>query len=197
MNDSFNQPVEADTLARACAGERAAQARLYECFGMAVYTLARRLLVKPELAEDALQDTFVEVMRGLPGFRGEAPVGMWIRRIAVNRCLMHLRSPWQRYRASLPSEDHMPASHAMQADESNAWQDILDLERALEELPTLTRTVVWLHDVEGYTHEEIALFMCTTPSFSKSQLARAYTRLKHWADLEAGAKQLCTPVLNN
>jgi RNA polymerase sigma-70 factor (ECF subfamily) len=192
MSSSFDQVVEADTLARARAGERAAQARLYECFGAAVYTLARRLLFKPELAEDALQDTFVEVMRGLPGFRGEAPIGMWIRRIAVNRCLMQLRSPWQRSRTVLP-----PETGALEQDDNGDWQDILDMERALEELPAVARAVVWLHDVEGYTHEEIALFMHATPSFSKSQLARAYARLKHWANAEASAKPLCTPALNN
>ncbi|MDE1888561.1 MAG: sigma-70 family RNA polymerase sigma factor [Gammaproteobacteria bacterium] len=191
MSGSFNQAVEAGILARACAGERAAQAQLYEHFAAAVYTLARRLLVKPELAEDALQDTFVEVMRGLPAFRGEAPVGMWIRRIAVNRCLMQLRSPWLRYRAAMP-----PEGEALRQDDSGRWQDLLDMERALEELPQATRAVVWLHDVEGYTHDEIAKCMHATPSFSKSQLTRAYARLRRWAGMEADAK-LCTPVLNN
>lgn len=191
MSGSFNQAVEVDVLARACAGERAAQARLYEQFATTVYTLARRLLARPELAEDALQDTFVEVIRGLPAFRGEAPVGMWIRRIAVNRCLMQLRSPWQRYRASLPDE-----GLAVTQDASGEWQDVLDMERALEELPATARAVVWLHDVEGYTHVEIARSMRATPSFSKSQLARAYARMRRWADLETDAK-LCTPVLNN
>ena len=191
MNAAFDQPVEAEVLARACAGERTAQARLYQCFAAAVYTLARRLLVKPELAEDALQDTFVEVMRGLPAFRGEAPVGLWIRRIAVNRCLMQLRSPWLRYRAALP-----PETEALRGDDSGQWQDLLDMERALEELPPAARAVVWLHDVEGYTHEEIAACLRATPSFSKSQLARAYARLRRWADSEADEK-LCTPVLNS
>lgn len=191
MSGAFNQAVEAGILVRACAGERAAQAQLYEHFATAVYTLARRLLVKPELAEDALQDTFVEVMRGLPAFRGEAPVGMWIRRIAVNRCLMQLRSPWLRYRAAMP-----PEPEALRQDDSGRWQDVLDMERALEELPQAARAVVWLHDVEGYTHDEIAKSMHATPSFSKSQLARAYARMRRWADLEADAK-LCTPVLNN
>lgn len=191
MSGSFNQTVEAEMLAHARAGERAAQAQLYQQFATAVYTLARRLLVKPELAEDALQDTFVEVIRGLPGFRGEAPVGMWIRRIAVNRCLMQLRSPWQRYRAALPAD-----TEVLRQDDSGQLPDLLDMERALEELPQTARAVVWLHDVEGYTHEEIAASMRATPSFSKSQLARAYARLRCWADCRTDEK-LCTPALNN
>jgi RNA polymerase sigma-70 factor (ECF subfamily) len=54
----------------------------------------------------------------------------------------------------------------------------IDLERALEQLSATSRAVVWLHDVEGFTHEEIAERMGRTVSFSKSQLARAHTRLR-------------------
>jgi DNA-directed RNA polymerase specialized sigma24 family protein len=50
----------------------------------------------------------------------------------------------------------------------------------LERLSETARAVVWLHDVEGYTHEEIAVMMGKTPSFSKSQLARAHLRLRRW-----------------
>jgi RNA polymerase sigma-70 factor (ECF subfamily) len=56
----------------------------------------------------------------------------------------------------------------------------MDLEAALERLSETSRAVVWLHDVEGYTHEEIAGMMGKTPSFSKSQLARAHQRLRRW-----------------
>lgn len=196
MNGSFDPPIEAGLIERARGGERSAQAELYARFSTAVYTLARRILVKPELAEDALQDTFVEVMRGLAGFRGEAPVGMWIRQVAVNCCLKQLRSPWQRYRAALPPEDDAAPAGGWQMHGSSGWQDILDAERALEALPPVARTVVWLHEVEGYTHDEIAELMHATPSFSKSQLARAYIYLREWATSEAG-ETLCTPALNS
>jgi RNA polymerase sigma-70 factor (ECF subfamily) len=56
----------------------------------------------------------------------------------------------------------------------------MDLEAALERLSETSRAVVWLHDVEGYTHEEIAAMMSRTVSFSKSQLARAHARLRRW-----------------
>jgi RNA polymerase sigma-70 factor (ECF subfamily) len=63
----------------------------------------------------------------------------------------------------------------------------MDLEAALERLPERSRAVVWLHDVEGYTHEEIAELMGMTTSFSKSQLARAHDRLRRW--LGAGVEE--------
>ena len=61
----------------------------------------------------------------------------------------------------------------------------MDLESALERLSDTARAVVWLHDVEGFTHEEIATQMGKTASFSKSQLARAHQRLRGWLGEEA------------
>ncbi len=191
MPSLFQQTVADSLLANARNGESAAHAELFRLFGQPVYTLARRLLIKPELAEDVLQDTFVEVLRNLSAFRGEAPLGIWIRRIAVNHCLLHLRSPWHRLRMQLEDNDQDERAQAV-ANEIEA----LDMERALDMLSPETRAVVWLHDVEGYTHQEIGQLMNATPSYSKSQLARAYQRMRRWADHEAG-ERACTPVLNN
>lgn len=190
MASLFQQTVDDALLTRARDGEGAAQAELFNLFGRPVYNLARRLLVKPELAEDVLQDTFVEVLRNLAGFRGEAPFGMWVRRIVVNRCLMYLRSPWQRRRLELDEEN----PGLLRSNETGF--DVLDLERALECLSPEARSVVWLHDVEGYTHQEIGQLLNATASFSKSQLMRAYARMRNWAGNETG-EQSCTPVLSN
>jgi RNA polymerase sigma factor (sigma-70 family) len=191
MASLFMQAVDDALLTRARQGDGVAQAELFKLFGRPAYNLARRLLVKPELAEDVLQDTFVEVLRNLAAFRGDAPFGMWVRRIAVNHCLMHLRSPWQRRRLELDESDESGMLWS-----SEAGFDALDLERALEALSPESRVVVWLHDVEGYTHQEIGQMLNATTSFSKSQLARAYVRMRGWAVNEAG-EQTCTPVLSN
>lgn len=191
MASPFQQTVDDAVLTRARQGEGAAQAELFVMFGSPVYNLARRLLVKPELAEDVLQDTFVEVLRNLAAFRGDAPFGMWVRRIVVNHCLMYLRSPWQRRRMELDDDD---GSGMLRGNESGF--DALDLERALGNLPPEARLVVWLHDVEGYTHQEIGQMLNASASFSKSQLARAYVRMRNWAVNETG-EQTCTPALSN
>jgi RNA polymerase sigma-70 factor (ECF subfamily) len=73
---------------------------------------------------------------------------------------------------------------------AGAGEDVplrLDLEAALERLPERSRAVVWLHDVEGLTHEEIAELMGMTASFSKSQLARAHQKLRAWLGEEGAA----------
>lgn len=192
MASPFQQAVEPDLIERARNGEPAAQSALFDLFGRAVYNLARRLLLKPDLAEDVLQDTFVEVLRKLGEFRGDAPFGMWVRRIALNHCLMFLRSPWQRRRLELDGDDD-----AVMLAGADGGFDVLDLERALQTLPPEARAVVWLHDVEGYTHQEIGRMLNATPSFSKSQLVRAYARMRGWAASNATGDQSCMPLLSN
>jgi len=165
--------VDTALVVRAQGGDRAAHAELYTAFAPTVYTLARRMLVSKVLAEDVLQETFIDVLRKIDGYRGEAEVGFWIRRIAVNKCLMHLRSSWVSRR--LPDGDERVA---LETTRPVAIDEQIALERALDELADVARAVVWLHDVEGYTHKEIGALMGASASFSKSQLARAHQRLR-------------------
>ncbi|MFI4921923.1 MAG: RNA polymerase sigma factor [Gammaproteobacteria bacterium] len=196
MSSRFDLSFSDQVLDRAREGDRVAQAELFAAYGRAVFGLARRMLGRADLAEDMLQDTFVEVLKGLKDFRGEAPVGMWIRRIAVNKCLMQVRSHWHRYRSSLDGVEEGTSAEEWLKARGSPPETGLDLERALDALPPEARVVVWLHDVEGYTHVEIAHLMQATPSFSKSQLARAYVRMRRWAGGPQEV-QACMPVLNN
>ena len=165
-----NSP-SADVVAAARRGSREAHARIYERYSTAVFTLARRLVVDAAKAEDVLQETFIEVIRSIGGFRGEASLGTWIRHIAVSKALMLLRSSWESRRDALPDDDHIADSR------SEALPDQALL-RAVEGLDPASRTVVWLYDVEGYTHVEIAALMNRTVSYSKSRLARAHATLR-------------------
>lgn len=171
-----------DLLERAGQGDLISQERLYRELSPPVFALIRRLVGDWATAEDLFQDSLMTVFRDLPQFRGEAPFGVWVRRIAVSRCFMHLRSPWQRARQTLSdlslgddAADAAISPHfAMSADSA----DQIDLARALSQLKPIARSVLWLHDVEGYTHEEIARGYGRTISFSKSQLARAHEALQ-------------------
>ncbi len=180
-------------LARARAGELDAHALLYEAFAPMVYTLARRMLASATLAEDVLQETFVEVIRNIRGYRGDAEFGRWVRRIAINKCLMHLRSGWVARRADADLEAGIAGAAA---DSGTGPEDRIALERALAQLSDTARAVVWLHDVEGFTHREIGRLMGRTASFSKSQLARAHERLRVLIEGERpeGAPELCAAI---
>jgi RNA polymerase sigma-70 factor (ECF subfamily) len=123
------------------------------------------------------------VIRSIRNVRGEAPLGAWIRRIAVTKSLMFLRSAWHSRGQSLDEDwDESALTHAEGTAESSTPEQAMDLDAALASLPAISRTVVWLHDVEGFTHREIADLMGKTESFSKSQLSRAYQRLRPLLD---------------
>ena len=164
---------------RAARGDARAHEIIYRAFAAPVYSLCLRFTKIPAQAEDLVQETFIEIMRSIPKFRGEAALGSWIRRIAVSKALMHLRSAWTARSQALADDWHEVtpgdvSSHGVPAKPDEA----LDLDMALANLPETSRAVVWLHDVEGFTHKEIAALMGRSESFSKSQLSRAYQRLR-------------------
>lgn len=174
--------VEPADLQAACAGDATARRQLFERVAPATLRLIRRLVPQRALAEDLLQDTLIVMFDHLRDFRGDAPFGIWVRRIAVSRCLMAFRSPWHRARVALEvwTEDTRAAQES-----TSRTADLIDLDRALARLSPVTRAVVWLYDVEGWSHEEIAGAFGRSVSFSKSQLARGHARLR--VELQAPA----------
>ena len=164
--------ADESVVARARAGDPDALEQLYRAFEAPVYSLARRICRTTEDAEDVLQETFFEVCRSIGRYREEGSLWGWVRTIAASKALMRLRR--NKYRDTDELHDEVVGTRR---EDSHLR---MDLEAALERLPEVSRAVVWLHDVEGYTHEEIAGMMGKTPSFSKSQLARAHARLRRW-----------------
>ena len=175
--------IDSAIIKRAARGDVRAHEILYRAFASPVYSLCLRFTRVPAHAEDLVQETFIEVMRSIKQFRGEAAIGSWIRRIAVTKALMFLRSAWTARSQSLAEDwDDMTPGDAASHGISRHPDDALDLDAALANLPAVSRAVVWLHDVEGFTHKEIAAAMGKTESFSKSQLSRAYQRLRPMLD---------------
>lgn len=179
MSKFANIEIDPAIVRRAAAGDPRAHEIIYRSFAAPVYSLCLRFTKIPAQAEDLVQDTFIEVMRSIGSFRGDASLATWIRRIAVSKALMFLRSAWTARGQSLAEdwEDYVTDGPARR-DRAHAPDEALDLDAALARLPDVARAVVWLHDVEGLTHKEIAAFMGRTESFSKSQLSRAYQKLR-------------------
>jgi RNA polymerase sigma factor (sigma-70 family) len=182
-------------VAAARDGDAAALEAVYDATAGSLYTLLRRLVRRPAIAEELLQETFVDVLEHIGAYEGRCPLPAWIRVLAVNRALMYLRSPWHRGLEWLDKDpggaDRLPAPGLDPAAPFDAG-----LERALMTLPALSRAVVWLHDVEGYTHADIGIALGRTPSFSKSQLSRAHRRLRELLGQEAGLVEgtRCAPT---
>lgn len=175
--DAYRLADAEAVLPRLRAGDPEAQEALFRAFEAPVYSLARRICRTTEDAEDVVQETFIEVFRSIGQFRGQGSIWGWVRTVASSKALMRLRR--NKYRDT----DDLVDDVAPMKREDPALR--MDLEAALERLSETSRAVVWLHDVEGYTHEEIAAMMDRTASFSKSQLARAHIRLRKWLGEEA------------
>jgi RNA polymerase sigma factor (sigma-70 family) len=189
-------------LERARRGDMKAHEALYQSYGRPVYTLAMRILADPAVAEEVLQDTAIEVMRHVGEFRGDAAFGGWVKRIATNKCLAHLRSAWHRKSRSLAGGDDGEGDGtawepAAADDPAGQAADRESLDRALASLAPAARAVVWLYDVEGYSHQEIAALMGMSVSFSKSRLARAHEQLRASLGPDYEEVRACMPQPNS
>jgi RNA polymerase sigma-70 factor (ECF subfamily) len=165
---------EAEFVRRACEGDPDAIRELYRRYAPRVFAVVRRLAGDDALAEDWTQDAWIRAIRALPTFRGESRFSTWLHRIAVNSALHGRR--WRERRAK--NEVALPATIPLR-ERSEETVTRISLERALDQLPAGMRQVLVLHDVEGYTHEEIAQVLGVTPGTSKSQLFKARARMRN------------------
>jgi len=151
MSSFSDTDLPPGAIERARAGDPQAQEAIYRAFERPVFTLARRLVPQRAAAEDLAQDVFVDVLTRLGQYDGRGSFAGWVRTLAVNRCLMHLRSPWQRSRCWFERSfgDEIDALPERADESARDGGDAMDLERALARLPDTARAVVWLHDVEG------------------------------------------------
>jgi RNA polymerase sigma-70 factor (ECF subfamily) len=178
----FGQELDRITLERARRGDMAAYSAIYERFGTACYNLALRVLGEPAAAEDIVQEVFLKLIGTLRGFRGDAPFGAWLKRMTANATIDALRAQ-QRFGADDAQTlfDAMPATDADAESRTDTWT-------LLMRLPPRARAVLILHEVEGYTHKELADLFGQSESYSKSILARALKRLGDSA-LNAGSRE--------
>lgn len=166
---------ERQLLARLRAGDAAAERELYEAHVDRVYRLAFRLTGEDALAQDCAQETFVRAFNGLREFRGDARISTWLHRITVSVTLNMLRKV-KRIRLR---ETELDDVVTMDSGTRTADPDLkVRLARAIDALPEGCRTVFVMHDVEGYTHEEIGAALGVQDGTSKAQLSRARAKLR-------------------
>jgi RNA polymerase sigma-70 factor (ECF subfamily) len=144
-----------------------------------VLAICLRLTGDRVRAEEAVQDVFVRVWERLGSFRGESAFTSWLHRLAVNTVLHSVRGDRRRIARVAPAEEGQLDWAA--AAEAPVEQRI-DLEDAIARLPEHVRTVVVLHDIEGFTHEEIATMTGAAPGTIRSQLSRARRILLQWLE---------------
>jgi RNA polymerase sigma-70 factor (ECF subfamily) len=163
------------TIRRAINGDEAALRALWTRHAPHIDMVVRRLVgLDLDLAADIAQEVWIQIFRALPSYRGDAQFGTWAHRIAVNRTLNALRKT--RRLASIETEvEEDTAVTEPDTDRSFVAESI---DQAASKLSPGARTVFLMHDVEGYTHEEIAAELGITTGGSKSQLFKARTKLR-------------------
>jgi len=157
------------------AGDRAAARALYDQHVRRVYQVVYRLLGDPDQAEEATQDTFVKAFSRLGSFRGESSLGTWLHAIAVSMALTALRKKKRRLLREADLED----AAALPDSRREGDPDLRDrLRQAIDELPEKLRVTVVLHDIEGFTHGEIARMTGVPEGTCKTRLMGGRARLR-------------------
>jgi RNA polymerase sigma-70 factor (ECF subfamily) len=188
-SDQFSVTVELLTIRQAIEGDETALRALWARHAPHIDLVVRRLVGQDhDLAADIAQEVWIQIFRALPSYRGDSQFGTWAHRIAVNRTLNALRKT--RRLANLETEvEEDSASVEMDTDRSFIAASI---EEAMAKLSPGARAVFVLHDVEGFTHEEIARDLGITAGGSKSQLFKARAKLRkllaHLVDKSDGQK---------
>src|SRR4051812_7138270 len=167
-------PFDQLDLKRAIAGDERAMQRLWSQHAPHIDAVVRRLCGDPELAADVSQEVWMQIFRALPSYRGDSQFGTWAHRIAVNRTLNALRKT--RRLANIETEVQEDSA-SVEPDHERSFV-AQSIEEAAAKLSPGARAVFMLHDVEGYTHEEIAAELGITAGGSKSQLFKARGKLR-------------------
>lgn len=164
---------ERQLIQQAADGDARAIRALYDRYAPRVYAVVRRIAADDELAQDYAQEAWIRAIRALPTFRGDARFSTWLHRIAVNAALQAIRKSDTRKKREAPMPEQVPVT--------DLGGDALlkrKLQRALDTLPEGMRRVLILHDVEGYTHDEIGDALGVTSGTSKSQLFKARAKMR-------------------
>jgi RNA polymerase sigma-70 factor (ECF subfamily) len=166
---------EPELIARVVAGDRLAARELYDAHAPRVFRLAFRLTGEVDLARELVQETFVRAFAQLGRFRGESALSTWLHRVTLSVVSNAMRKV-KRFRAR---ETDLDEASAIPAATRAADPDLRDrLHRAIDELPEIYRVTLVMHDVEGYTHEEIASVLGVAEGTCKSRLSVARAQIR-------------------
>jgi RNA polymerase sigma-70 factor (ECF subfamily) len=171
---------ERDLVARCRRGELGAYEELYRRYGSRLFNVAYRMTGNATDADDLLQEIFLLVFRRLDTYRGEAALGTWLYRLAVNCCLDYVRSKQGKQQKATGFLEDLPD---MDPVAPGSWRpdrvlDRMELEQAIAKLPPSYRSAFVLHDVEGLEHHEVGEMLGIAVGTSKSLVHKARQRLR-------------------
>jgi RNA polymerase sigma-70 factor (ECF subfamily) len=159
----------ADAVRRARQGDVTAFEIVYRAHATRIYALCRRMVGDDAVARDLVQDVFVRAWERLNTFREQSAFGTWLHRLGVNVVLEHIRSRKRDDARHTEADDSLASPGSLSA----RLDTRMDIDTALARLPSGARTVFLLHDIEGYSHDEIAQMTGIAAGTTRAQLWRA------------------------
>ena len=175
----LSSAVIADAVRRAREGDVDAFEIVYRAHAARIYALCRRMTGDDLQARDLVQDVFVRAWERLTTFREQSAFGTWLHRLGVNVVLEHLRSRKRDDTRHVDAGEWIAGPGSM----SDRLDARMDLDAALTRLPAGPRTVFLLHDIEGYSHDEIAQMTGIASGTARAQLWRARRALMGMLDV--------------
>jgi RNA polymerase sigma-70 factor (ECF subfamily) len=170
--------TEPELIARVLAGDRTAGRALYDAHAPRVFRLAYRLTGDAELAREFTQDTFVRAFHRLADFRGDAAFSTWLHRITITVVANAMRKV-RRLRERETDLEDLDTLHPIHSETHRIDPDLRErLARAIDALPDIYRITLIMHDLEGYTHTEIAAVLGVAEGTCKSRLSAARAHLR-------------------
>ena len=170
------QNIHQDLIDACSHGNAKAQFEIYKLYYKAMYNSCLRILNNTQEAEDVMQEAFLSAFDKINSYKGEVSFGAWLKRIVVNKALDFLK---KNKIESLPLDDKInKISEEEETHEGFEVEDnVVEIKKAIEQLPAGYRIVLSLYLIEAYDHEEIGEILNISASTSRSQYNRAKKKL--------------------
>jgi RNA polymerase sigma factor (sigma-70 family) len=172
------EEINDDDLIRGCReNNRRSQEMLYRRYARSMYNLCLVFENDRENAKDILQEAFIKIFKNIKSFDRKGPFICWIKRIITNTAIDHYRKNCAEIQF-IPIENIV--NQCSNEESVNSILDTKDIITQVNRLPRGARMIFQLHEIEGYTHKEIAGLLSISESTSKSQIIRARQLLQGW-----------------
>lgn len=157
--------------------DRKAQERIYVLYSRAMYNASFRIVMDAAQAEDIMQDSFIEAFQKIGDFRAEGEFGGWLKRIVINNSINYLRSKKQ---MTLLNDQHHEVADT-EAEEQEITENLFcrleEIRLAMGKLSGEYRSILSLHLLEGYDHQEIAEVLQMSYGNVRTRYSRAKQKL--------------------
>ncbi len=170
------QNIHQDLIDACRHGNAKAQFEIYKLYYKAMYNSCLRIVNDTQEAEDVMQEAFLSAFDKINSYKGEVSFGAWLKRIVVNRALDFLK---KNKIDSLPLDEKINKLSAEEETPENVEieNNVVEIKKAIEQLPSGYRIVLSLYLIEAYDHEEIGEILNISASTSRSQYNRAKKKL--------------------